>query len=116
MAAFTVFGLMGLFPNPGQNVYLISAPFVQEVRVRNGVTGREAVVRVRGDVGVGVGGKVVKRAWLDGEAYTRCWIGHEFFVEGGVLEVELGDEEEEESEWGTEVGEGPPSWGGGMEV
>ncbi|XRM40408.1 hypothetical protein ABZX51_003730 [Aspergillus tubingensis] len=116
MAAFTVFGLMGLFPNPGQNVYLISAPFVEEVRVRNGITGGMAVVRVRGDVGVGVGGKVVKRAWLDGEVYERCWIGHEFFVKGGVLEVELGDEEEEESEWGTGVGEGPPSWGGGMEV
>lgn len=60
----------------------------------------------------------MKRAWLDGEVYTRCWIGHEFFVKGGVLELELGSggEDEEESEWGTGVGEGPPSWGGGLEV
>ncbi|KAI2890097.1 CAZyme family GH92 [Aspergillus niger] len=112
MAAFTVFGLMGLFPNPGQNVYLISAPFVEEVSVKNALTGREAVVRVKNDAGVGVGGTVVRKAWLDGEVYARSWIGHEFFVKGGVLEVELGDEEEE-SEWGMGVGEGPPSWGGG---
>jgi putative alpha-1,2-mannosidase len=43
---------------------------------------------------------------LDGEVWSRNWIGHEFFTNGGVLELVLGSEE---SEWGTGVGDRPPS-------
>lgn len=44
----------------------------------------------------------------DGKPWTRNWIGHDFFREGGVLELVLGDKE---SEWGTKEEDLPPSVG-----
>jgi putative alpha-1,2-mannosidase len=43
---------------------------------------------------------------LDGAPYTKNWIGHEFFVDGGVLELSLGSSE---SAWGTRYEDLPPS-------
>lgn len=40
--------------------------------------------------------------------YTKSWIGHEFFLNGGTLELMLGDEE---SDWGTREEDLPPSSG-----
>lgn len=37
---------------------------------------------------------------------SRNWISHEFFAEGGVLELVLGPKE---SEWGTHIQDLPPS-------
>ena len=53
----------------------------------------------------------IQNATLNGEQYTRNWIGHEFFAEGMVLELVLGNEE---STWGTEEGDVPPSLGMGV--
>ena len=41
--------------------------------------------------------------------WTKNWISHDFFVDGGVLELELGPAE---SAWGTHVEDLPPSLGG----
>ncbi|PWY69506.1 glycosyl hydrolase [Aspergillus heteromorphus CBS 117.55] len=104
MGAFSVFAMLGLFPNPGQNVYLITPPFFPQVSVTNPVTNCTATVR---NVGFDPEYRriYVQSATLDGEVYTRNWIGHEFFTQGGVLELVLG---EEESGWGTGGGDGPP--------
>ncbi|KAF2995677.1 hypothetical protein E8E13_002696 [Curvularia kusanoi] len=111
MASFTIFSMLGLFPNPGQNVYFITPPFFPEISVTNPVTGKTATVRVVEGFDRGHKNVFVQRAKLDGEVYAKSWIGHEFFTQGGVLELEVG---EEESEWGTGVGDRPPSMGGGM--
>ncbi|KAL4910811.1 hypothetical protein BDW74DRAFT_184507 [Aspergillus multicolor] len=108
MGAFTVFSMLGLFPNAGQNVYLITPPFFEEVRVTHPVTGNIAVVR---NVGFDLSYKriYIQEARLDGEIHSRSWIGHEFFTEGGVLELVLG---EEESDWGRALEDRPPSLSG----
>lgn len=108
MGAFTVFSMIGLFPNPGQNVYLITPSFFEEVNFTHPVTGRTATVR---NVGFDPSYRKVfiQRAVLDGKVYTRSWIGHEFFTEGMTLELYLGDEE---SDWGTREEDLPPSLGG----
>ncbi|RDW93999.1 uncharacterized protein DSM5745_01321 [Aspergillus mulundensis] len=105
MGAFAVFSILGLFPNAGQNMYLITPPFFEEVRVTHPMTGKVAVVR---NVGFDPGYKRIwlQEARLNGEAYSRSWIGHEFFTEGGVLELVLG---EEESDWGRALENRPPS-------
>ncbi|KAL5336046.1 glycosyl hydrolase family 92-domain-containing protein [Aspergillus crustosus] len=106
MGAFTFFSMLGLFPNPGQNVYLITPPFFEEVSIESPVTGKVATVRVRNfDPGYR-NGVFVQGAWLNGEVYTKSWIGHEFFIQGGVLEIVVG---EEESQWGWAVEDRPPS-------
>lgn len=107
MGSFVAMAMMGLFPNPGQDVYLITAPFFEVVEVTSSVTGNVARVKC---VGFDAGYKrvFVQEAFLDGERYGRNWVGHDFFTRGRELVLVLG---ERESEWGTGEGDLPPSLG-----
>ncbi|KAF2139420.1 glycoside hydrolase family 92 protein [Aplosporella prunicola CBS 121167] len=125
MGAFVAFAMMGLFPVPGQDVYLITAPFFASVEVRSPVTGRVAKVRCVGVLpGDGVGGNgtnnggngtvngdlYIQSALLDNEPYTRNWLDHSFFTEGRELVLTLG--RNESRTWGTRAEDVPPSLGG----
>ena len=103
--SFVAFVMSGLFPNAGQNVYLITPPFFESVSFRSTESNRTATVR---NVGFdpGYGNLFVQSARLNGEVYTKSWIGHEFFVEGMTLELVLG---KNESDWGTRKEDLPPS-------
>jgi putative alpha-1,2-mannosidase len=105
MGAFTAFCMMGLFPNPGQNVYLISPPFFESVSVRSAVTNKTATIK---NVNFDPAYKniYIQNATLNGKPYTKSWIGHEFFLEGWTLELTLGSAE---SAWGTRDEDLPPS-------
>lgn len=107
MGSFIAFSMMGLYPVAGQDVYLISPPFFAEVSVRNPQSGNTAVVRNIG-FDPGYENVYVKRVTRDGEEWTKNWIGHDFFVQGGILEVELGLEDER-ADWGTKEADLPPS-------
>ncbi|KAI0175255.1 family 92 glycosyl hydrolase [Pestalotiopsis sp. NC0098] len=104
MGAFTAFAFMGFFPVAGQDVYLLTPPLFREVRLRT-PTGRAAVIR---NVGFDPTYEAIyiQSATLDGKPYTRNWIKHEFFYNGGVLELTLG---KLESGWGTADEDLPPS-------
>ncbi|APA07886.1 hypothetical protein sscle_03g026560 [Sclerotinia sclerotiorum 1980 UF-70] len=104
MASFTAFSMMGLFPNPGQNVYLIMPPFFESVSFIN-ENGKKSAIRNLGWDG-GVKNIFVQSAKVNGVVWNRSWIGHEFFTEGQTLELVLGDSE---SDWGTKEGDLPPS-------
>ncbi|KAK8074300.1 glycoside hydrolase family 92 protein [Apiospora phragmitis] len=106
MGAFVVFGIMGLFPIAGQNVYLISAPFFEELRVTHGVTGKTATVRVVGGFDPAYANVSIQSVTVNGEPWTRNWITHELFTEGWTMEITLGAEE---SAWGTRPEDRPPS-------
>jgi putative alpha-1,2-mannosidase len=107
MGSFAALSMLGVWPNAGQDVYLIVPPFFEEVSIRNGLTGKVATIRnvnfdpAHRDV-------FVQSATLDGKPYTRNWLSHAFFADGGVLELTLGAEE---SAWGTGEGDVPPSLG-----
>ncbi|KAJ4372708.1 hypothetical protein N0V86_008072 [Didymella sp. IMI 355093] len=105
MASFTLFSMLGLFPNPGQDVYFITPPFFPSIAVTNPLTNATATVRAR-NFDAEYKNVFIQSATLDGQAYTRNWIGHEFFAQGGTLELTLG---EEESGWGTREEDRPPS-------
>jgi putative alpha-1,2-mannosidase len=109
MASFTAFCMLGLFPNPGQNVYMISPPFFESVSFTYPGAAGPATIR---NVGFDPSYKnvYIQNATLNGEPYTKNWIGHEFFAEGMVLELVLG---EKESSWGTKVEDRPPSMSDG---
>ncbi len=92
--------MLGLFPNPGQNVYFITVPFFSSISIANPVTHRTATVTVIGE------GEYIQSVKLDGVNYSKSWIGHEFFTEGGVLELKWGGAE---STWGTGMEDRPPS-------
>jgi putative alpha-1,2-mannosidase len=105
MGSFAALAMLGIFPNPGQDVYFLTPPFFEEVSIRNTLTGKTATIKNINfdpeyrDI-------YIQSATLDGKAYTKNYIGHRFFMEGGTLELTLGSAE---SSWGTGSDDIPPS-------
>jgi putative alpha-1,2-mannosidase len=115
MGSFVAMAMMGLFPNPGQDVYLLTVPFFESVSIVSPLTGKTATLsvvnwaeynsaNVSGAEAGGVG--FIHSATLDGVPYTRNWVGHDFFAEGRDLVLVLG---KEEGSWGTRDEDLPPS-------
>lgn len=112
MGAFAAFAFMGFFPVAGQNVYLVTPPLFREVSIRT-PTGALATIRNVGHDGrVGHDAMYIQSARLNGQPYTRSWITHDFFYNGGVLELVLGSRE---SDWGTRDEDLPPSLSTGLD-
>ena len=107
MGSFLALSMMGIFPNPGQDVYFITPPFFPSVSIKNGETGRTATIR---NINFDADYKniYIQSATLDGQPYTKNWLQHSFFLEGGTLELVLGPNE---SSWGTTPQDVPPSNG-----
>lgn len=105
MGSFLAWSMMGLFPNPGQSVYLISPPFFEALEYTHPETNQTATIR---NVNFDPSYKniYIQSAKLDGKPYSKSWIGHEFFTQGMTLELTLGDKE---SDWGTKEEDLPPS-------
>jgi len=99
--------MLGLFPNPGQDVYLIIPPYFESVSVISPLTGKTATIS---NVNFDPSYKniYIQSATLDGKPYTKNWIDHSFFTEGKKLILVLGSTE---SAWGTAVADLPPSLG-----
>lgn len=105
MGSFVAMTMMGLFPNPGQNVYLITAPFFESVQITSPQTGRTATVRVE-NFDPTYQNVFIQSATLDGQPYHRNWLDHDFFTQGKELVLVLG---RNESLWGTRDQDLPPS-------
>ncbi|KAJ5204282.1 uncharacterized protein N7498_005161 [Penicillium cinerascens] len=110
MGSFLAWSMIGLFPNPGQNVYLINPPFFEAVEITHPETKQTATIR---NVNFDKSYKniYIQSAKLNGKPYTKSWIGHEFFTEGMMLELTLGDKE---SKWATSKEDLPPSLSDGI--
>ncbi|EKV07066.1 hypothetical protein PDIG_75800 [Penicillium digitatum PHI26] len=105
MGSFVVLSMMGLWPVPGQDVYLITPPYFNEVSIRNALTGKVATIR---NINFDPSYKSIyiqSAKWND-KPWTNNWITHDFFADGGILELVLGPKE---SVWGTHVQDLPPS-------
>jgi len=105
MGSFTTLSMMGLWPIPGQNVYLITPPYFSEVNLTSGQTGKVATIR-NVNFDAEYENIYIQSATLNGKNYTKNWITHDFWLEGGVLELTLG---KNESSWGTANEDLPPS-------
>lgn len=107
MGAFVAMSMMGLFPNPGQDVYFITPPYFESVQIKSPVTGKTAKIR---NVNFDPSYKniYIQNATLNGKPYTKNWIDHSFFTDGKELVLTLGPKE---SAWGTKVEDLPPSLG-----
>jgi putative alpha-1,2-mannosidase len=105
MGSFTAFVMMGLFPNAGQDVYFITPPFFESISFTHPVTNATATIRSIG-FDPSATSVYIQSATLNGENYTKNWIGHEFFLSGQVLELRVGMNE---SDWGTSQEDLPPS-------
>ncbi|PYH92293.1 alpha-1,2-mannosidase [Aspergillus ellipticus CBS 707.79] len=105
MGSFAVLSMMGLYPVHGQDVYLINPPFFKEISIQNKVTGNVATIK-NINFDPTYQSIYIQSAKRDGQPWTKNWITHDFFYEGGVLELELGPME---SAWGTQDEDLPPS-------
>ncbi|KAI0863925.1 alpha-1,2-mannosidase-like protein [Xylaria cubensis] len=105
MGAFSAFAFMGFFPVAGQNVYLLTPPMFREISIRTPDGKGWATLR-NANFDSEYTNIYIQSAKLNGKQYTRNWITHDFFVDGGVLEFVLGPKE---SEWGTQKEDLPPS-------
>ncbi|KAJ5894009.1 Alpha-1-2-mannosidase [Penicillium taxi] len=110
MGSFVAMSMMGLFPNPGQSVYLITVPFFESVSIVSPLTGKTATVRVTNFSSFnsvnGSGTGFIQSATLNGNPFTKSWVNHDFFTLGHELVLVLGADE---STWGTKVDDLPPS-------
>ena len=105
MGSFLAFAMMGLFPNPGQNVYLITPPFFKSVSVTSPSTNKTATISVS-NFDAEYKNIFIQSASLNGQQYMKNWIDHSFFLEGKELVLTVG---QKESAWGTAVQDRPPS-------
>ncbi|KAI9717195.1 MAG: hypothetical protein M1828_007388 [Chrysothrix sp. TS-e1954] len=109
MGSFAFFSMSGLFPVPGQPVYLITPPFFRSVSFTNPLNGKVATIRISNDTYSPTydAGNFIQSATFDGENYTKNWISHNLFINGGTLELVLGNKE---SSWGQGADNVPPSY------
>lgn len=105
MGFFTTLAMMGLWPVPGQDVYLITPPYFPQVNVTNGQTGKTATIRSL-NFDSEYENIYIKSATLKGKSYTKNWLTHSFWMQGGLLELTLG---KNENGWGTADADLPPS-------
>ncbi|RQP16990.1 MAG: glycoside hydrolase family 92 protein [Parapedobacter sp.] len=88
MSAWVVFSMMGFFQmTTGVPVYTIGSPSFEEVAVQL-PNGKEFKVIAKGNSPQHV---YVQRAALNGKELEELFFTHEQLMEGGVLELEMGD-------------------------
>ncbi|KAF4780745.1 glycosyl hydrolase family 92 [Colletotrichum scovillei] len=107
MGAFSALAMMGFFPVAGQDVYLVIPPFFPEVRLKSRGPKPAVIRKIAKDDKELAEGIYIQSATLNGKPYTKNWINHEFFYQGGVLELTVGTKE---SDWGTREEDVPPSY------
>jgi putative alpha-1,2-mannosidase len=109
MGAFTGMAMMGFFPVAGQDVYLIIPPFFREIRIKTS-GGNGAIIRKVGELAHDAEAIYIKSAKLNSRPYSFSWLTHRFFLDGGLLELEVS---REEGTWGTHEADLPPSYPSG---
>ncbi|KAJ6534151.1 glycosyl hydrolase family 92-domain-containing protein [Mycena capillaripes] len=80
MGAYAVWSHLGFFPVAGQDTYLLNRPYFPKITLRNDATGAVATIIANN---LSPTNKYIQSATLNGEPYTRNWISHSLFSEGG---------------------------------
>jgi predicted alpha-1,2-mannosidase len=88
MSAFVVFSMLGIYPvTPGLPVYNIGSPVFEktEIRLHNGKTIRILARHASRD------NKYIQSIRLNGHPLKQLWFRHADIVNGGTLELEMGN-------------------------
>ena len=91
-----LFHMMGLYPNAGQDYYLINTPLLEETifRLDNGRTFRISTQ------GLSDKNRYIQSVTLNGAAYPYSAIRHKDIIAGGELILKMG---KKPSEWGQQL-------------
>ena len=94
------FHLLGLYPNAGQDYYLLTSPQIESATLHLPDNKKFTIV-VHGGSKENI---YIRSARLNGRPYNKAWIAHSDIVAGGKLELTMGAKP---SRWGQK--ELPPS-------
>jgi predicted alpha-1,2-mannosidase len=104
MSAFVVFSMMGFYPvTPGVPIYDLGSPIFDRItiRLRNGKSLRIICRNNSKD------NKYIQSVRLNGKALNQVWFRHSDIVNGGKLELQMGDTPNEKL--GADPSSFPPS-------
>ena len=87
------FHLLGLYPNAGQDYYLLSSPQIESATLHL-PDGRDFKIIVKNSSKENI---YIRSAKLNGRPYNKAWITHRDIVAGGRLELTMGSKP---SRWG----------------
>ena len=104
MSAYYVFSAMGFYPvSAGIPAYNIGSPVFSKVSVRL-ENGKTFTVKANHS---SWSNKYIQSAKLNGQPWNKTWFAHDDIMNGGTLELEMGDRPNQQ--WGTEKDAIPPS-------
>ena len=104
MSAWYVFSALGFYPvNPASGEYVIGSPMVDQsiILVQNGKTFRVNTINNSGK------NVYIQSALLNGKPYTKTFITHQDIMNGGVLELTMGNKPSKT--WGVNIADAPGS-------
>jgi putative alpha-1,2-mannosidase len=81
MSSWYAFGQMGIFPNAGQDVYLIGSPAYSQTTLHL-AGGKDFVIEAREQSAENI---YITAAMLNGKPLDRSWLRHREIVAGGQL-------------------------------
>jgi predicted alpha-1,2-mannosidase len=102
MSAWLIFQSLGIYPNAGQDVYLIGTPSFSEAEI-DMPSGKVFRIVAR-NLDREHANRYIQSATLNGKPLGNAWFRHAQIADGGTLELTLGPVP---SDWGTRVP--PPS-------
>ena len=87
MSSWFVFGQLGIFPNAGQDVYLIGSPVFAETTLHL-ADGKDFVIEARDASTENI---YITAATLNGKPLDRAWLHHREIASGGRLVLTMGN-------------------------
>ena len=96
MSTWFAFNAIGLFPNSGQNYYLLTSPLVSGAKL-NFTDGKSFEIIVKNQSPENI---YIVSAKLNGRKYNQAWISHADIIAGGKLELIMGNKP---SDFGTKI-------------
>ena len=97
MSSWLAFHMMGLYPNAGQDYYLINTPILKETtfRLTNGKTFRIKAEKLSNK------NRYIQSILLNGKEYPYSALRHKDIVAGGEMILKMGNKP---SNWGNDLG------------
>lgn len=96
MSSWLAFHMIGLYPNAGQDYYLLNSPLLKQT-VFHQENGKDFKITAHG---LSDQHRFIKSAKLNGKPFNQAWITHADILKGGELIFEM---DTKSSDWGTRI-------------
>ena len=94
MSAWVAFNLMGFYPLAGQDIYLITSPHFDEIKLNLGENKELKII----SNDLSQKNIYIKKVMINGKEIERAWFRHSEIANGGILEFYMTDQPENDWE------------------